>query len=72
MADSKEYSNEEIVAKIKDGHTECYEELWRNLEPFIRLRASDYATKTGMQDNIDDMMQEAFLVLPSVRHLGPM
>ena len=65
MGKAKEYGNEEIVAKIKDGHTECYEELWQNLEPFIRLKANDYAAKTGMQDNIDDMMQEAFLVLPS-------
>lgn len=64
MANSKEYGNEMIVAKIKDGHTECYEELWQNLEQFIRLKASDFAQKTGMQDYLDDMMQEAYLVLP--------
>lgn len=64
MANSKEYGNEEIVAKVKDGHTECYEELWQNLEPFIRLKASDFAHKTGMLENVEDMVQEAYLVLP--------
>lgn len=65
MADSKEYGIEEIVAKIKEGHEELYEALWVILEPFIRLKANDYAARQGMHDSIDDMMQEAFLVLPS-------
>lgn len=65
MTDSIKNSTEEIVAKIKEGHTECYRELWLNLEKLIRRKARYFAEQTETEGFIDDMMQEAFLVLPS-------
>ena len=52
-------TNEELAGLIKDGGREHTEELWQNIERFVRLKANNY-NRPGC---IDDMMQEAFLFM---------
>lgn len=53
----------EIISRIKSGHTDYYKDLWAHVEAFVRMRAEKYARITGRSDIVDDMIQEAYLSL---------
>lgn len=56
--------SDEIALMIKTGHADLYLDLWRSVESSVKMKAIEFASKTGQQDSIDDMLQEAYLVLP--------
>ncbi len=53
----------EILAKIKSGHTDYYKDLWTHVEAFVRMKAEKYARNINRYDITDDMIQEAYLSL---------
>lgn len=52
-------TNEELAVKVKDGQSEYLLDLWEGVQRLTELQAKKY----NRPDLLDDMLQEAFLVL---------
>ena len=58
-------TNEEYVEEIKTGRKDLIIELWDQIRPFVFKKAAERARNLRREFEIDDMMQEAFLIMPA-------
>jgi hypothetical protein len=61
---AKNEKHEMLIDAIKAGQTECLEQLWHEVEWFVRKKAAEFTERVDRSDDLEDCMQEAFLILP--------
>ena len=67
-----EWSNEELVEKIKQGESNYLVTLWGQIERYVYLKAVDRLNYTSKKYMLEDLQQEGYLaMLDAIKYYNP-